>query len=75
MWVDPAFRGRGFGQALLGAMVAEARRRGVSRIWVASYDFQAPELYERAGFKRVAELRDWPEGHTNVILCKTLAND
>ena len=75
MWVDPAFRGRGFGQTLLGAMVAEARRRGVSRIWVASYDFQAPELYERAGFKRVAELRDWPEGHTNVILCKTLAND
>jgi ribosomal protein S18 acetylase RimI-like enzyme len=71
MWVDPGSRGLGYGRALLDAMVAEARRRGVSRIWVASYDFQAPGLYERAGFKRVAELEGWPEGHANVILCKT----
>jgi ribosomal protein S18 acetylase RimI-like enzyme len=74
-WVDPAFRGRGYGRALLGAMVAEARRRGVSRIWVASYDFQAPGLYERAGFSRVAELDGWPEGHVNVILCKSFSED
>jgi ribosomal protein S18 acetylase RimI-like enzyme len=75
MWVDPACRGRGYGRDLLTAMVEEARRRGVSRIWVASYDFQAPGLYERAGFKRVAELDGWPEGHVNIILCKTLSED
>jgi ribosomal protein S18 acetylase RimI-like enzyme len=75
MWVDPAFRGRGYGRALLDAMVAEARRRGVSRIWVSSYDFQAPGLYERAGFQRVAELEGWPEGHLNVILCKSFPQD
>ena len=73
MWVDEAFRGRGYGRALLDAMIAEAQRRGVSRVWVASYDFQAPGLYERAGFKRIAELEGWPEGYVNVILCKTLA--
>lgn len=72
MWVDQAFRGRGYGRALLDAMVTEAERRGVSRIWVASYDFQAPGLYERAGFKRMAEFNDWPEGRVNVILCKVL---
>lgn len=70
MWVDPAFRGRGYGRALLDAMVAEAKRRGVSRVWVASYDFQAPGMYERAGFKRMAEFADWPVGRVNVILCK-----
>jgi ribosomal protein S18 acetylase RimI-like enzyme len=70
MWVDPEFRGWGYGRALLAAMVTEAHRRGVSRIWVASYDFQAPGMYERAGFKRMAEFADWPEGRTNVILCK-----
>jgi ribosomal protein S18 acetylase RimI-like enzyme len=70
MWVDRAFRGKGYGRALLDAMVAEAQRRGVSRIWVSSYDFQAPGLYERAGFKRMAELADWPMGRINVILCK-----
>ena len=72
MWVDAAHRGRGYGRALLDAMVAEAARRGVLRIWVASYDFQAPGLYERAGFKRMAEFAGWPEGHVNFILCKEL---
>jgi ribosomal protein S18 acetylase RimI-like enzyme len=74
LWVDEACRKRGHARALLDAFVAEARRRGVRRIWVSSYDFQAPALYEKAGFKRVAEFEGWPEGHTNVVLCKTLAS-
>src|SRR5262245_38588021 len=53
MWVDVAYRGRGYASALLSAFVAEVSRRGVGRIWVASYDFQAPGMYEKAGFKRV----------------------
>jgi ribosomal protein S18 acetylase RimI-like enzyme len=57
---------------LLNAFVAEARSRGVRQIWVASYDFQAPGMYEKAGFKRMAEFEGWPEGHVNVVLCKTL---
>jgi ribosomal protein S18 acetylase RimI-like enzyme len=73
MWVDERFRGQGYGRALLDAMVTEAQRRGVSRVWVSSYDFQAPEFYERAGFKRMAEFDGWPEGRVNVILCKSLA--
>ncbi len=72
MWVDEAHRGAGLGPALLEAMVEEARRRGVKRVYVASYDFQAPGFYEKAGFIRIAEFDGWPEGHVNVILCKTL---
>ena len=72
MWVDQAYRGRGYASALLDAFVTEAARRGVRRIWVASYDFQAPAMYERAGFKQMAAFEGWPEGHTNFILCKTL---
>ena len=72
MWVDEAYRGRGLARALLNAFIAEARSRGVRRIWVASYDFQAPGMYEKAGFRRMAEFEGWPEGHVNVILCKTL---
>ncbi|TIP49314.1 MAG: GNAT family N-acetyltransferase, partial [Mesorhizobium sp.] len=72
MWVDQSHRGRGYGRALLRAFIAEAKIRAVRRIWVQSYDFQAPSMYEKAGFIRVAEFPDWPEGHSNVILCKTL---
>jgi N-acetylglutamate synthase-like GNAT family acetyltransferase len=70
MWVDEAYRGRGYARELLNTFVAEAAIRGVRRVWVASYDFQAPGMYEKAGFERVAEFAGWPEGHSNVILCK-----
>jgi ribosomal protein S18 acetylase RimI-like enzyme len=72
MWADEAYRGRGYARELLDAFVAEATRRGVRRIWVSSYDFQAPGMYEKAGFERMAEFAEWPEGHSNVVLCKTL---
>jgi N-acetylglutamate synthase-like GNAT family acetyltransferase len=72
MLIDEAFRGRGYARELLNAFVAEAASRGVRSIWVASYDFQAPGMYEKAGFRRVAEFAGWPEGHSNVVLCKTL---
>jgi len=71
LWVDEACRGFGYGRALLDAFVAGSR--GVRRIWVSTHDFQAPGLYEKAGFERMAELAGWPEGHSNIILCKTLA--
>jgi ribosomal protein S18 acetylase RimI-like enzyme len=73
MWVDEAYRGRGYARGLLDAFFAEACRRGVRRIWVQSHDFQAPEMYEKAGFKRMAEFEGWPEGYVNVVLCKTLS--
>lgn len=72
MWIDEAYRGRGYARELLNAFISEAAIRHVRRIWVQSYNFQAPELYEKVGFERVAEFADWPEGHSHVILCKTL---
>lgn len=72
MWVDEAHRAQGHGQALLAAFIEEAQHRGVRRIWVQSHDFQAPAFYEKAGFVRMAEFSGWPDGHDNVILCKTL---
>ncbi|WP_246679167.1 GNAT family N-acetyltransferase [Mesorhizobium sp. B2-6-2] len=75
MWVDEAYRGLGHGRKLLDAFVAEAAARGSLRIWVSTHDFQAPGLYEKAGFERMAEFAGWPEGHSNIILCKTIAGN
>jgi ribosomal protein S18 acetylase RimI-like enzyme len=74
MWIDETYRGRGYARALLGAFIAEACNRGVRRIWVTTHDFQAPGFYEKAGFKRMAEFKGWPEGHINVVLCKVLSS-
>lgn len=72
IWVDKAYRRRGHARALLDAFIEEARDRGARRIWVTSHDFQAPGMYEKAGLRRMAEFEGWPEGHVNVVLCKTL---
>ena len=72
LWVDQAWRGHGFGLALLDAALAEARARGCRQVFLQSYDFQAPGLYERRGFRRLLEIPDWPQGHVNVLLGLTL---
>jgi len=72
LWVDARYRGQGLGRALLDAYVTEALHRGVKRIWVQSHDFQAPAFYEAAGFVRMAAFDGWPDGHVNVVLCRTL---
>ena len=56
----------------MNAFTDEAARRGVTRIWLSSYDFQEPAMYEKAGCVRIAELKDLPLGHTNTIFCKIL---
>jgi N-acetylglutamate synthase-like GNAT family acetyltransferase len=75
LWVAEGCRGRGMGCALLDSFVDEAVRRGVKRIWLTSYDFQAPLFYERAGFVHVADIKDWPIGHTNSIFCRAVNDD
>ena len=68
LWVDRHRRGQGLGLALLDAAVQEARERGCRQVFVQSYDFQAPELYEKRGFERLIEAPDWPHGHFHVLL-------
>jgi len=52
MWVEPAARGRGAGQALLDSAIAWARARELDRLelWVTGGNGAAIRLYERSGF-------------------------
>jgi ribosomal protein S18 acetylase RimI-like enzyme len=72
LWVAEGHRGRGLGRALLEAAVAEADARRCRSVWVMTYSFQAPGLYERCGFERVAELADCPPGHSHIVLRRCL---
>jgi GNAT superfamily N-acetyltransferase len=68
LWVDPTHRGKGLGLALLDAAIAEAKARGCKRMFLMTYDFQAPWLYEKRGFERLIEVPDWPEGHVHILM-------
>ncbi len=52
--VVPALQGRGVGSALIGAVEAEARRRGLEGVYlgVADDNHRAQRLYERLGYRR-----------------------
>jgi GNAT superfamily N-acetyltransferase len=73
LWVDHIHRGQGLGRALVAAAVAEAVARECHLVWVTTHSFQAPGLYEKCGFFRVAELADFPPGHSKIVLQRRLA--
>ena len=70
LWVHPAWRGRGYGRALLESAEQEARARGVKVILIGSYSFQAPAFYQKYGYKLAWQLNDFPPGHHYCYLVK-----
>ena len=67
MWVSPPARGSGAAQALVGAVVAQARAAGKRRIILDVVDSNqvARALYERCGF--VATGRTSPYPHDDAV--------
>ena len=72
-WVEESQRRRGLGTKLLGAAEHEARRRGCTQIYLATFTFQAPAFYMKHGFKTLATIDDYPRGHQNLLLRKGLS--
>jgi GNAT superfamily N-acetyltransferase len=62
MWVRPAARGRGVGEALVSAAVdwARDRRLGALYLWVTEANEGARRLYQRCGFTATEETQPLP---------------
>ena len=75
LWVHEAQRRKGLGVTLMNAVESEAMRRGCEQILLSTHSFQAPEFYERLGYKRAASIEGYPKGHANVFYLKKLASD
>ena len=72
MWVKDELRGRGHGHRLLMAAEEEARRRGAKHAYLDTFSFQAPDFYQRHGYRVFGELADFPPGHQRYFLSKEL---
>jgi ribosomal-protein-alanine N-acetyltransferase len=59
--VAPSSQGRGLGRTMLDALVAEARRRGVTQLYLEVLDGNeaALALYASSGFERQGHRRDY----------------
>lgn len=62
MWVDPAWRRRGVGRALLQEVFGWARERGLSRLalWAPAHSLAPRGLYRQAGFRETGHFRPLP---------------
>jgi GNAT superfamily N-acetyltransferase len=72
LWVKEELRGRGYGHRLLTLAEDEARRRGATNAYLDTFSFQAPDFYQRHGYRVFGELPDFPPGHQRYFLTKQL---
>ncbi len=73
LWVAEPLRGKGYGRKLLEAAEDEARSQGCRGVFLSTFSFQARPFYERFGYEVVADVPDYPAGHTYHVLTKMLA--
>ena len=65
LWVDEAARGRDHGTRLMREAERVARRRGAALVYLNTFTFQAPQFYEKLGYRRFAELKNTPASGTS----------
>ena len=74
LWLAEAFRGQGWGSAILLEAEQETLRRGCHSISVDTMSFQALPFYQLRGYTVFGKLDDHPIGHTRYFLQKKLAS-
>lgn len=73
LWVDGRHRGAGLGSQLLAQAERVARdERGCASVRLETWDFQAPEFYQKQGYDVVCVIPDYPPGITEYTLVKRL---
>ena len=72
LWIDEAYRGRGYGRALMERAEAIAREAGCLFSHTCTFSYQSPAFYRACGYEVFAELRDYPDGIVQYFLKKKL---
>jgi GNAT superfamily N-acetyltransferase len=71
-YLPKELRRAGLGSRIIGLAEDKARCRGCTAAFVLTVTFQAPDFYERHGYRRFGELACPPDGATRIFLSKTL---
>jgi len=73
VFLPKALRGSGLGSAMMRQAEDEARRRRCRAVVLYTISFQAPEFYERLGYRRFGTIACNPPGTSRVFMTKDLA--
>ena len=51
---------------------AEAKKRRCKSVWLDTFAFQAPRFYEKLGYEKFGELKEYPNGYRRFFYTKRL---
>lgn len=72
LWVRAGKRRRGLGLRLLQAFEQRARERGCAVVYLETFSFQAPALYEAHGYRVAFELRGYTHAVAKFLMTKEI---
>jgi GNAT superfamily N-acetyltransferase len=72
LFIPEPLRGGGLGTRLVRQAEAIAQERGHIGVWVDTFEFQAPEFYQKLGYEVFGILPDRPRGRRQFFLYKRL---
>lgn len=72
LWLDESIRNKGYGTRLIQEAEKIAIKRGCLWSRVSTYSFQAPEFYQKLGYEVWGVVENYPPGHNEIFLKKTL---
>jgi GNAT superfamily N-acetyltransferase len=71
-YLPKSLRGSGLGTQILNAFEEEGRKRGCCSAVLYTLSFQAPQFYERNGWRIFGDIPCHPDGASRVFLTKLL---
>ena len=72
VFVEEAYRRKGYGRHLVNAMEARARELGVNTIRLDTFDFQGKEFYEAMGYTLAGSYQNDEDGYAEYFFVKRL---
>jgi len=72
MWLDEAYRGRGYGKLMINHAEKVGKESGCVFSHTGTFSYQSPEFYIACGYEVFAELRDYPDDVVQYFLKKSL---
>jgi ribosomal protein S18 acetylase RimI-like enzyme len=73
LFVEPQYRGYGYGRILLKKLEERLTALGIKKIWLWTAGFEAPHFYSKQGYVKFAELEQYyASGHSRIAMWKNL---
>lgn len=72
LWCNEKYRKKGIGTKIISMIDAEALNKGLAKIFVDTFSFQAQEFYQKHGFHCIGSIPGYLLGHERIFMRKDI---